>query len=141
MELKQTRGALKISVTATMAKKKRATRQHQEQKHLPLQRAMKKLVQMSGKKRKIALQHANNVFIRQLASAVKGVRQKPLSSQVRAKLARHRSALRSLANPQTSLQSKRKVIVRQKGGFFGAILASLAAPLIGSVLRGLTGGK
>ena len=124
-----------------MPKKSTARRRKRQQhaKQLPLQRAMKKLVRMNGKKRQLALRHANDVFVRQVAAAVKGVRRKPVSNKVRAKLARHRKALRSLADPCLSLQSKRRVIVRQKGGFFGAILASLAAPLISSVVQGLTG--
>ena len=122
-----------ISSLVNMVKRKPA--RGSTSKNAALQRAMKKLTRMDGKKRRYALQHANNLFIQQLSSAVKAVRRKPLSSKVRGKLVRHRAALRSLANPHTSLLSKRRVVVRQKGGFFGAILASLAAPLIGTLVK------
>ena len=119
--------------------KKKKQRRRASRKNIPLQRAMKKLVLMGGKKRQDALRQGNNVFIRQLATAVRGVRRKRLPNAVRSKLTRHRSALRSLANPSMSFQSKRKVLVRQKGGFFGAILASLTAPLIGIIAKAITG--
>ena len=124
-----------------MAKRKGNRRRRVSQNHgknIPLQRAIKQLAKMNGRKRQSALRQANNVFIRQMSNAVKGVRRKHLSTKIQAKLSRHRAALRSLANPQMSLQSKRRVLVRQKGGFFGAVLASLAAPLIGSVVKALT---
>ena len=106
----------------------------QQQQYVPLQRVMKKLVRLNGKKRQQALQQANDVFIRKVSSAVKAIRRKPVSNKIRAKLRRHRKALHALADPRLSLQSKRRVIVRQKGGFFGAVLASLAAPLIAPIV-------
>ena len=108
-------------------KKKRSSTQR---KFLPLQHALKRLARMNGRTRQHALRNANDVFIRQLSTAVKSVRRKPVSSKVRAKLARHRNALRAIADPKLSLKSKRRVIVRQKGGFFLSLLLALAGPLL-----------
>ena len=131
-----------IIIITMPPKRKGKRRRHDglQQQNVPLKRAMLKLVRMNGKKRQSALRQANNVFIRQFVSAVKGVRRKPVSSKVRAKLTRHRLALRALANPQSSLQSKRKVLVRQKGGFFGALLSALASPILGSLVSKVLGG-
>ena len=108
-----------------MPVKKRVRRRRRQQKHVSLKHALQKLTRMKGKARKNELQQANNVFIRQVSSAVKGLRTKPLSSKRRSKLTHHRTALRALANPQSSLKSKRNVLVRQKGGFFSALASVL----------------
>ena len=94
---------------------------------------------MPSTTRRRALEDSNDVFVRQLASAVKSVRRKALPASVRNKLRCHRAALRDLADPHQSLASKRELVCQQKGGFFGAVLASLAAPLVGSILKTLTG--
>ena len=104
----------------------------------PLLRAVERLVTMEQKKRQYALRQANKAFIRALIEALKRVRRKPLPFPVRSKLRCHRHALRKLVNPATPWKSKRRVLVHQRGGFFGAVLASLAAPLIGSVVKALT---
>ena len=103
-----------------------------------LNSALKKLVRMKTAPRRRALAQANDVFIRQLSSAVKSVRQKRLPSKLRRRLVKHQTVLRALASPSKSLSSKRKLTARQKGGFFGSILASLAAPLVGSIIKSVT---
>ena len=110
-------------------KKKKKRPASVQRKYLPLQQALKKLARMNAKTRQHALRNANDGFIRQLCTAVKSVRRKPLPSKVRANLGRHRQALRAIADPQLSLKSKRRVISRQKGGFFS---------LIPKALKGLT---
>ena len=107
-------------------------------RNTPLNQALKKLVRMKATPRRHALAHSNDVFIRQLSSAVKSVRKKQLPANVRRRLLKHRKVLRALANPHKSLGSKRKLTSQQKGGFFGSILASLAAPIVGSLVKSIT---
>ena len=107
-------------------------------RNTPLNHALKKLARMKATPRRHALTHSNDVFIRQLSSAVKSVRKKRLPANVRRRLLKHRSVLRALANPHKSLGTKRKLTSRQKGGFFGSILASLAAPIVGSLVNSIT---
>ena len=104
-----------------------------------LQQALRRLSKMKANSRRSALHHSNDAFIRQLSSAVKQVLSKTVPNKVRTSLIKHRAALRALANPQINVASKRQVVARQKGGFFGAILASLAAPLIGNLVKGVMG--
>ena len=111
-----------------------------KKRNTPLHHALKKLVRMKATPRRHALVQSNDEFIRQLSTAVKSVRKKRLPVNVQRRLLKHRAALRALANPHTSLGSKRKLAARQKGGFFGSILASLATPIIGSLLGSLTRG-
>ena len=111
---------------------------HSVKRNAPLNQALKKLVRMKSAPRRHALAHSNDVFIRQLSSAVKSVRKKRLPANVRRRLLKHRSVLRALANPHKSLGTKRKLTSRQKGGFFGSILASLAAPIVGSLVNSIT---
>lgn len=95
---------------------------------------MKKLGRMNGPSRQQALRNANNAFIRQLSSAVKLVRRRQVPNRVKVKLARHRKVLRAIANPRASLQSKRRVIVRQKGGFFHTLMPAILS-VVASILR------
>ena len=83
---------------------------------ISVQRAKKILARMTSKQCQYVVRNANNSVIRRLASAAKAIRYRPLSSNVRRKLGRYRKTLRLLANPRASIQSKRKVLMRQKGG-------------------------
>ena len=74
-----------------------------------MQRAKKIFARMTSKQCQYVIRSANDSVIRRLASAVKALRYRPLSSNVRRKLGRYRKTLRLLANPRASIQSKRKV--------------------------------
>ena len=87
-----------------------------QRKFLSLQRAINKLARMNRKTRQHVLRNSNDVFIRQLAAAVKSIRRVPVSSKMKKKLARHRKTLRAFADPRRSLKSKRQILVRQNGG-------------------------
>ena len=51
-------------------------------------------------------------------------------------LQRHQSTLRTIVDPYTD-ERTRKRLLNQRGGFIGALIASLAAPLLGGLLRKL----
>ena len=124
---------------------KRKRRQRKSTAPSSLQHALKKLTRMKAGPRRHAIEHSNDGFMRQLSSAVKSVRKKPLPANLQKRLAKHRAVLRVLASPSKSLGAKRKVASRQKGGFFGSLLASLVVPLIGNLVSGIAksfvGGK
>ena len=131
------------NVKSKQGRKKRKSSQRRRggqsvKRNTPLNQALKKLVRMKATPRRHALAHSNDVFIRQLSSAVKSVRKKQLPANVRRRLLKHRKVLRALANPHKSLGSKRKLTSQQKGGFFGSMLASLAAPIVGSLVNSIT---
>ncbi len=66
-----------------------------------------------------------------------------LSPKEKKQLSGFKQELRLLANKKLSLRKKRQVIV-QRGGFIGALLAPLAsilAPVVGSLLGNLFGGE
>lgn len=58
-----------------------------------------------------------------------------LSSEQRERLRKYKNAVRKLANKGVAVKSKRQIL--QTGGFLGALLAPLAASLVGPVLTGL----
>ena len=58
----------------------------------------------------------------------------PLNQTEYQRLKKHRNIIRKLANKRLSFKRK-KVIVNQKGGFLGT-LASIAIPVLGSLLAG-----
>ena len=96
---------------------------------MTLQQALQKLVRMNGEQRLYALRHVNDSFIRQLATAVKAARYRPVSRQLRAKLGRHRKVLRTIINPRAGMQSKRNALMLQKGGAIPAIALLLGKAL------------
>ena len=59
-----------------------------------------------------------------------------LSEKSRKKLARHKTKLRKLADPKTTLKQKKRVI--QQGGFLGALLSTVL-PVVTSLIGGLVG--
>ena len=119
--------------------RKRKQRRSSTKTSTSLKHAIKQLSQMSAPSRRQALLNSNDQFVRQMCSAVKSLRNKPLSGSLRTRLMKHRSALKSMVNPQLSLSSKRRTMARQKGGFFGTILASLALPILTRIVGAITG--
>jgi hypothetical protein len=63
----------------------------------------------------------------------------PLRPQHKAKLCKHKTALRTLVKKSTSIKGKRRIL--QRGGFLGAVLAPLLGGLASAVLPGLFGGR
>ena len=109
-----------------MAKKKRIT----------VERAKKLIARMTNKQCQYVVRSANDSVIRRIAAAVKAARYRPLSSTERRKLVRHRKTLHILADPRVSVQSKRKAMMRQKGGALLHTLSNLAPLMILSLLGG-----
>lgn len=62
----------------------------------------------------------------------------PLTASQKAKLRSHKTGLRTLANKSVSPARKRRVL--QQGGFLGALLAPIAASVLGPIVSGILGG-
>ena len=84
---------------------------------------------MTGKQCQYVLRSVSDSVIRRIASAVKAARYRPLPSKERRKLVRYRKTLRILANQRVSVQSKRKAMMRQKGGI-AHMLGSLVPMMV-----------
>ena len=63
----------------------------------------------------------------------------PLNSLEKAKLCKHKTALRTLVKKKTSLKGKKEIL--QRGGFLGAVLGPLLSGLASAVLPGLLGAQ
>ena len=63
----------------------------------------------------------------------------PLTRSQKARLCKHKSALRTLVKKKTPLKNKKSLL--QRGGFIGALLAPLIGGLASTILPGLFGNK
>ena len=96
------------------------------------------LKSMNASDRCKAIANANGNFIRKVSASMRKLRYRPISTKQRKRLRTYRKQLRKVANPKSSIASKRKVL-SQKGGFLPALLP-LLAPLLGPVIGGIFGG-
>ena len=62
----------------------------------------------------------------------------PLTTSEYSKLKVHKTGLRQLADKRVNRDKKR--IILQQGGFLGALLAPIAASVLGPVVRSIVGG-
>ena len=62
----------------------------------------------------------------------------PLTAKQLARLKKHKTCVRLVANKNTNDQTRIKIA--QKGGFIGALIAPLLAGLVGPAISMLTGG-
>ena len=96
------------------------------------------LKSMTSADRCQAIAQANGQFIRKVSTTLRKLRSRKVTAKQKKRLQAYRKQLRQVANPKTSLKSKRKVL-SQKGGFLPALLPLLApviGPLVGSILGG-----
>ena len=63
----------------------------------------------------------------------------PLNPREKAKLCKHKTALRTLVKKKTSLKGRKQIL--QHGGFLGAVLGPVLSGLASAVLPGLFGGQ
>ena len=94
---------------------KRKRRQRKSTAPSSLQHALKKLTRMKAGPRRHAIEHSNDGFMRQLSSAVKSVRKKPLPANLQNRLAKHRAVLRVLASPSKALGVEAESGIPSKG--------------------------
>ena len=89
---------------------------------------LKVLNKASAKQRQGIIEGANNELIKAICecalNCLKG--NVPLTPAQKKKLIRHKGKLRSLANKKCPI-AKKKAILKQKGGFFSALLGPLIA--------------
>ena len=96
------------------------------------QKAVTQLKRMKGNRRRLALAHANDKFIRHLSNTVGKIRHSPpvalmtKNPRLWRRIQFQRKALQSFANRKTSIKTKRK-IVKQKSGIIPALIPLICA--------------
>lgn len=61
----------------------------------------------------------------------------PLTPKIAKKLRKHRKQCRELIDKKVSTNKKKKIIKGQVGGFLPALIAKIAAPLLGTLFGGI----
>ena len=101
---------------------------------------IKRLQRMNTKARKSFLKHCNPDFIDCICECTKNLLRGnvPVTSSQFKKLKPHKKVLRKLSNKKLSNKQRRKLLIKQKGGFLPALigpLVTLASSLIGGLIN------
>ena len=86
------------------------------------------------------LKSADTDLIESLCACIRNIANGniPISEGRKRTLSKHKKLLLQLADPSTSGIAKKRLVVKQKGGFFGAILPAILGPVLGAVSSLLT---
>ena len=91
------------------------------------------LKNMKSADRSKAIRQANDKFIKDFCSIIKGLRYKKLTSSQMHTVRKYKKSLSRLVNSQIDMSEKRQTL-SQKGGFLGAVLGSLVIPALAGLL-------
>ena len=99
--------------------------------------ALKKLKRMPPHHRREAMRVSSDNFIHELCGQVKMLRNATLPHPLKKKIKKKRKELQKFVHPETTTETKRKML-RQRGGFLPLLLAALPAvgAMFGNLIRG-----
>lgn len=86
------------------------------------------------------LKRADNDLIESLCACIRNIANGniPISANRKRSLAKYKKLLLKLADPNIPGLTKKKIVVKQQGGFFAAILPAILGPVLAAVSTLLT---